>query len=54
VNGRDDAPRPPEQRYPPLTARDKAVLIGVFVLAFGALAALVAWWDRLPFVGRPG
>lgn len=47
-----EPPREPEP-YPPMTARDKLVILGTFVVALLALAGIVAAWDSLPFVRRP-
>ncbi len=44
---------PDEDRYPPLTARDKAVLAASAVFTLAVLWAIITFWDRLvPSLGR--
>lgn len=47
-----EPPREPEA-FPPMTLRDKLVLVGTFVVAIAALFGIVAAWDTLPFIRRP-
>ncbi|MCU0622772.1 MAG: hypothetical protein MUF53_02775 [Gemmatimonadaceae bacterium] len=47
-----EPPREPDP-YPPMTTRDKLVLVGAFAVALLALFGIVATWDTLPFIRRP-
>jgi hypothetical protein len=44
--------REPEP-YPPMTTRDKLVLVGAFVLTLLLLWGIVSAWDSMPFIAKP-
>lgn len=47
-----EPPREPDP-FPPMTTRDKLVLVGAFVVAIAALFGIITAWDSLPFIRRP-
>lgn len=47
-----EPPREPEP-FPPMSTRDKLVLVATLIIALAALAGIIAAWDTMPFIARP-